>query len=136
MRDTYLKGLLITLGGTLALCPDALLIKMTGSMGPMESAFLRSVFMAVSWGLMVRVKTGGFWPSLRAMSRVGLMAAVLQGVDRLAFVTAIQTTTVANTLAIFAAVPAFAAVFAYLVLGERCGWEADEASDSGFLAFR
>jgi drug/metabolite transporter (DMT)-like permease len=122
MRDTYLKGLLITLGGTLALCPDALLIKMTESMGAMESAFLRSVFMAISWGLMVRMKTGGVWPSLRSMSRVGLIAAVLMGIDRLAFVTAIQTTTVANTLTIFAAVPAFAALLAYLVLGERCSW--------------
>jgi drug/metabolite transporter (DMT)-like permease len=121
MRDTYLKGLLITLAGTLVLCPDALLIKMTGSMGPMESAFLRSVFMAVSWGIMVRVKTGGLWPSLRSLSPIGLLAALLQGIDRLAFVTAVQTTTVANTLTIFAAVPAFAAIFAYLALGERCG---------------
>lgn len=122
MRDTYLKGLLITLAGTLALCPDALLIKMTGSMGAMEGAFLRSVFMAVSWGLMVRLKTGGVWPSIRSLSRVGILAALLMGLDRLAFVTAIQTTTVANTLTIFAAVPAFAAALAWLVLGERCGW--------------
>lgn len=122
MRDTYLKGLLITLAGTLALCPDALLIKMTGDMGAMESTFLRSVFLAISWGLMVRVKSGSLWPTVRSLSRIGLMAALLQGVDRIAFVTAVQTTTVANTLTIFASVPAFAALFAYLVLGERCGW--------------
>lgn len=121
MRDSYLKGLLITTAGVLVLCPDALLIKLTGAMGPMESAFLRSVFMALSWGLMVRVKTGRVWFSVRSMTRIGLLAALLQGIDRLAFVTAVQTTTVANTLAIFAAVPAFAALFAYLSLGERCG---------------
>lgn len=121
MRDNYLKGLLITTAGVLALCPDTLLIKMTGAMGPMETTFLRSVFMAISWGLMVRVKTGNVWLSLKTMSRIGLLAALLQGIDRLAFVTAVQTTTVANTLVIFASVPAFAAVFAYFALGERCG---------------
>lgn len=121
MRDSYLRGLLITTAGVLVLVPDALLIKMTGAMGPMESAFLRSVFMAMSWALMVRIKTGSFWFSLRSISRIGLLAGLLQGIDRLAFVTAVQTTTVANTLTIFAAVPAFAAVFAWFVLGERCG---------------
>ena len=121
MRDSYLKGLLITATGVLVLCPDALLIKMTGAMGPMENVFLRSVFMAISWGVMVRVKNGNFMPSLTSLTRVGVLAALIQGIDRLAFVTAVQTTTVANTMAIFAAVPAFAAVFGYLVLGERCG---------------
>lgn len=121
MRDGYLKGLIITTAGVLVLCPDALLIKMTGAMGPMENAFLRSVFMALSWGLMVQWKSGRFWASMMSLSRVGLLAALLQGIDRLAFVTAVQTTTVANTLTIFAAVPAFAAVMAYFVLGERCG---------------
>lgn len=121
MKDDYLKGLMVTVVGTLVLCPDALLIKMSGTMGPMESAFLRSFFMAISWGFMVLAKSGSIWFSLRSMTRIGVLAALLQGLDRPAFIAAIQTTTVANTLTIFAAVPAFAAVFAWLVFGERCG---------------
>ena len=42
MRDDYLKGLAITCAGILVLTPDALLIKLTGAMGPLDGAFLRS----------------------------------------------------------------------------------------------
>lgn len=119
MRDDYLKGLAITCAGILVLTPDALLIKLTGAMGPLDGAFLRAAFMAVSWAVMIRLRRGALLRPLLSISRVGLLAAVLLAIDRFAFVAAVQTTTIANVLIIFAAVPAFAAVIAFFVLKER-----------------
>jgi drug/metabolite transporter (DMT)-like permease len=121
VENGYLRGLLITAAGILILTPDGLLIKLTGAMGPIEGAFLRSVFMAISWAVMLKVSRGSLIASLRSISKVGLMAAVLLTIDRYFFVAAVQTTTVANTLLIFAAVPAFTAILSYFVLKERCG---------------
>lgn len=121
VQNTYLKGLAITCAGVLILTPDALLIKLTGAMGPLEGAFLRSFFMALSWAVMLRIMRGGVVRPLLSMSKVGVIAAVLLTIDRYAFVAAVQTTTVANTLIFFAAVPAFTAVVAFFLLKERCG---------------
>lgn len=121
VRDSYLKGLLITIAGVAILSPDALLIKMTGHVGVMESTFVRSVFMAIAWGIAVRIRRGSWIMPFMTISRVALLAAALQAVDRLVFIAAVQTTTVANTLTIFASVPAFTALIGFLVLRERCG---------------
>ena len=112
----------MTCAGVLLLTPDALLIKLTGDLGAVESTFLRSLFMALSWALMLRVQRGAVLRPLFSISRLGLLSAALLAADRLLFVAAVQTTTVANTLSIAAAVPAVAAVLAFLLLRERTGW--------------
>ena len=121
MKSDYLKGLAITVAGVVILSPDVLLIKMTGNMGVFESTLVRSIFMALSWALMVRLWKGGLVKPLLQVSRIGLLAAFLLAVDRLFFIEAVRMTTVANMLAIFAAVPAFAALIAFVVFKEKCG---------------
>ena len=121
MKNDYLKGLAITFAGVIILSPDALLIKLTGEMGAFENTLVRSVFMALSWAVMVRLWRGNLFKSLLALSRIGLLAAVLLAVDRLLFIEAVRTTSVTNMLAIFAAVPAFAALIAYVAFREKCG---------------
>lgn len=121
MKNEYLKGLLITFAGVIVLSPDALLIKLTGELGAFENTFVRSVFMALSWAVMVRLWRGYLFKSLLAISRIGLLAAVLLAADRLFFIEAVRTTTVTNMLVIFAAVPAFAALIAFLAFREKCG---------------
>ena len=59
MKSDYLKGLAITVAGVVILSPDALLIKITGDMGAFENTLVRSIFMALSWALMVRLWKGG-----------------------------------------------------------------------------
>ena len=103
----------------LILAPDALLIKLTGHIGAFENTLIRSIFMALSWALMVRLWKGDLVKSLLAVSRVGLLAAVLLAVDRLFFIEAVRMTSVTNMLAIFAAVPAFAGLIAYFVFREK-----------------
>jgi drug/metabolite transporter (DMT)-like permease len=121
MRNDYLKGLAITFAGVVILSPDALLIKMTAEMGAFENMLVRSIFMALSWALMVRLWKGALVKPLLSVSRIGLLAAVLLAVDRLFFIEAVRTTSVASMLAIFAAVPAFAALIAFVAFRERCG---------------
>ena len=122
MRSAYANGFFITCAGVLLLTPDALLIKLAGSVGAIESTLLRSLFMAISWAIMLSWKRGAVLRPLLGISRIGLLSAVLLAADRLVFVAAVQSTTIANTLSIAAAVPAFAAVLAFFLLRERTGW--------------
>lgn len=122
MRNDYLRGLAITFAGVVILSPDALFIKLTGELGAFENTLVRSIFMALSWAVMVRLWKGNLIASLMQVSRIGLLAAMLLAIDRLFFIEAVRTTTVANMLAIFAAVPAFAALIAFLVFKEKCEW--------------
>lgn len=122
MKNEYLKGRFITFAGVVILSPDALLIKLTGELGAFENTLVRSIFMALSWAIMVRMWRGNLFKSLLSLSRIGLLAAVLLAVDRLLFIEAVRTTSVTNMLAIFAAVPAFAALIAFLAFREKCGW--------------
>lgn len=121
MKNEYLKGLIITFAGVVILSPDALFIKLAGDLGAFENTLVRSIFMALSWALMVRLWRGNLFTSLLSLSRIGLLAAVLLAVDRLLFIEAVRTISVTNMLAIFAAVPAFAALIAFVVFREKCG---------------
>ena len=120
MNNTYLKGLAITVAGVVILSPDALFIKLTGEMGAFENTLVRSLYMALSWAIMVRLWKGNLIKSLMAVSRIGLLAAFLLAIDRLFFIEAVRTTTVANMLVIFATVPAFAGLIAFLFFREKC----------------
>jgi drug/metabolite transporter (DMT)-like permease len=120
MKNDYLKGLAITLAGVVILSPDALFIKLTGELGAFENTLVRSLYMALAWAIMVRLWKGNLITSLMAVSRIGLLAAFLLAIDRLFFIEAVRTTTVANMLAIFAAVPAFAALIAFVFFREKC----------------
>ena len=121
MRNSYVKGLGVTVAGVLILTPDALILKLAEGVGAFEGTFLRSVFMALGWAILVRLQKGAFFQPLMAVSRVGLLASVFLAFDILAFVAAVQSTTIANTLTIFAAVPAFAAVISFFLLKEKSG---------------
>ena len=120
MKSDYLKGLAITVAGVVILSPDALFIKLTGELGAFENTLVRSLYMALSWAIMVRLWKGNLLKSLVSVSRIGILAAFLLAIDRLFFIEAVRTTTVANMLAIFAAVPAFAALIAFLFFREKC----------------
>jgi drug/metabolite transporter (DMT)-like permease len=120
MKNDYLKGVAITLAGVVILSPDALFIKLTGELGAFENTLVRSLYMALAWAIMVRLWKGNLVRSLMAVSRIGLLAAFLLAIDRLFFIEAVRTTTVANMLAIFAAVPAFAALIAFVFFREKC----------------
>jgi drug/metabolite transporter (DMT)-like permease len=113
------RGLILSLAGVLLLTPDALILRLADGVGAFEGSFLRSLFMALGWTLIIWFLKGNPLRALRQISPLGWLAAVVLSLDILAFVTAVQNTTIANTLMMFAAVPAFAAIMGWWILRER-----------------
>ena len=117
MND-HLKGLLITTLGVLLVIPDALFVRLIGA-EPMVTAFWRGltagsvvlIGVLVIWGL-------GAYRDLWRSGWSGVTYTVLLGTTAPAFVLAVENTSVANVVFIFATMPIFAAIFSRMLLGE------------------
>ncbi len=118
MND-HVKGILITTLGVLLVTPDSLFVRLLGG-DPHVTAFWRGLGSGVSVLIYVLMFQGlrGFASVLRT-GWIGWTYIVLIGSTTLAFVLAIEHTSVANAVFIFAAMPVFAMVFSWLLLGER-----------------
>lgn len=117
MND-QLKGLLLTTIGVLLVVPDSLFVRLIG-VEPLVTAFWRGmtagilvlIVLLVLQGLSgFRALFGSGWP--------GLIYTVLIATTTPAFVLAVDNTSVANVVFIFASMPVFAAVFSRLFLDE------------------
>ena len=113
------KGLLITMIGVLFVVPDSIMVRLISS-DPMVTAFWRSftagTFVAIFILLTMRndvVKT------ITQMGCAGWVYCVLIGTTSPAFVLAVQNTSVANVVLIFASMPVFSAILSFLILSER-----------------
>ncbi|MEM9845965.1 MAG: DMT family transporter [Pseudomonadota bacterium] len=119
--STHLKGLIITALGVLFVVPDALFIKLiladpmviTFWRGVTVAAFVLTFVLLFSGPRSVSAVLSKGWPVWLYMV---LIASTAPG-----FVLAITQTSVANAVFIFASMPVFAALFGWLVLGERIG---------------
>jgi drug/metabolite transporter (DMT)-like permease len=82
----------------------------------------RSLFAAASLLLLVAAGHGRRTKlAVRAIGRAGLVAVPLSAASMLAYVAAVQATTVANVMIVYATVPLLAAGVAFLWIGERPG---------------
>ena len=117
MND-HLKGLVITTLGVLFVVPDALFVRLIQA-DPMITAFWRGLMaggvvlfgVLAIWGLdAYRSLWRSGWP--------GVTYTVLLGTTAPAFVLAVENTSVANVVFIFATMPIFAAIFSRILLGE------------------
>jgi drug/metabolite transporter (DMT)-like permease len=114
------KGVAITALGVLILSPDGLLTSLV-SADPRTQLVWRGLFMGLALTAFVmiryRSRTGD---ALRLLAtRAYLGVAVLFTVSSVGWVTAITSTSVANTLFIVACAPLFAAIFSWMFLRER-----------------
>ena len=114
----YQKGLLITLFGVLFVTPDSLFVRLISS-DSLTIAFWRSL----SAGLLILVALVTFTglrniKSLFLMGKLGWLYCFLIGSTSPAFVCAVENTSVANVVFIFAAMPIFASLFSYFILDE------------------
>ena len=118
MND-HLRGILITTLGVLLVTPDSLFVRLIGE-DPFVTAFWRGLLSGGSVLIYVLLFQGlaGFRAVLNT-GWLGWVYMVLIGSTTYAFVMAIEHTSVANAVFIFAAMPVFAMVFSWLLLGER-----------------
>jgi drug/metabolite transporter (DMT)-like permease len=118
MND-YSKGLLITLIGVVFVVPDSIMVRLMSS-DPMVTAFWRSltagVFVTIFVLLTMRDEV---MKTITQMGRAGWIYCVLIGTTSPAFVLAVQNTSVANVVLIFASMPVFSALLSFLILSER-----------------
>ena len=116
--NRHAKGMLIAAAGVLALSPDSLLIRLI-ELDLWTLVFLRGAFIsAFTLLLLIGMQRG---QSLRPLFRFDAPAwgvSLCMATSTLAFVHAIQTTSVAHTLIILGATPITTALLAFLLLRE------------------
>lgn len=117
MND-HLKGLALTTLGVLFVVPDALFVRLIDA-EPMVTAFWRGL----TSGIVVLIVVLSIWgvDAFRAVFRTGwtgVIYVVLLGSTAPGFVMAVQNTSVANVVFIFACMPIFSAIFSRIFLGE------------------
>ena len=117
MND-HLKGLIVTTLGVLFVVPDSLFVRIIEA-EPLVVAFWRGLASGglILITLLIFQGTSGF----RAVAKTGWAGAiyiVLIGSTTMAFVTAVDNTSVANVVFILASMPIFSAVFSRIFLAE------------------
>ena len=112
-------GLVYAVFGILVISPDALLIRLIDA-EPWTFIFWRGLALGFGTAALILLLNGrrafGLW---RAAGLSGFMIAVVYAVMTICFQWSIQTTAVANTLVLISTAPLFAAILAFLLLGER-----------------
>lgn len=113
-----LKGILITTLGILLVTPDTVFVRVIVA-DPLVISFWRGLLSGLVVLILVAAIQGraGF----RAMFQTGWLGALyiaLIGSTTFAVVQAVEHTSVANVVFIFAAMPIFALIFSWLLLGE------------------
>ena len=113
------KGILMSLLGVIVLSPDSLLIRLAG-LDDYTLIFYRGLFPACAISLVLWwYYRAEFFPALMRIGRAGIINAVLFALVNISFISAIQRTTVANTLLFLSSAPIFAALLSLVVLREN-----------------
>jgi drug/metabolite transporter (DMT)-like permease len=113
------KGLLITILGVLFVVPDSLFVRLIAS-EPLIIAFWRSLAAGVMTGLfLILFQRGYSFRNLFLMGKLGWVYCFLIGSTSPAFVIAVENTSVANVVFIFASMPIFSAVLSRIFLKEK-----------------
>ena len=119
MSNSHLKAILITSLGVLLMSLESLLIKLT-SITALTFSFYIGIFMFISINTILLVQKKQKVLSIYKNDiKPILICGFLFGTSNLFFISAIKTTTVANTVMIFASAPLFSALFAYLIYRQK-----------------
>lgn len=113
------KGILMALAGVFVLSPDSLMIRLAG-LDDYTLIFYRGLFpvFAISLVLWLHYRAG-FLAALLRIGWPGVCNGLLFALMNISFISAIQRTTVANTLLFLSSAPIFAALLSLLVLREN-----------------
>jgi len=112
------KGILMALGGVFVLSPDSLLIRLAG-LDDYSLLFYRGLFPVLSISLLLWLYyRKRFVGALLGIGLAGILNAFLFAAVNITFISAIQRTSVANTLLFLSSAPIFAALLSLIVLRE------------------
>lgn len=113
------KGIMMSIGGVFVLSPDSLLIRLAG-LDDYALLFYRGLFPVFTISLLLWLYyRGRLLETLLRMGGAGLLNGLFFAVVNISFISAIQRTTVANTLLFLSSAPVFAAILSLLVLREN-----------------
>lgn len=118
-NNPHFQALVITSLGVLLISLESLFIKLT-SIQPLVFSFYIGIFMFLSLNfiLLTKKKTKIIQCYQNKFSII-LICGFLLGVSNIFFISAIKTTTVANTVMIIASAPLFSALYSYLFYKEK-----------------
>ena len=115
----HLKGILITTLGVIILSPDAILIRLLYT-DTITVLFWRGVALGIGIIiLMSLVYRRDVLQQFIKIGKPGILIAIIFALSTLCFTTAIQNTSIANTLIIFGTSPMFAAFISWFFLKEK-----------------
>lgn len=113
------KGILMSLLGVFVLSPDSLLIRLAG-LDDYTLIFYRGLFPIFAIGLLLWIYyRRRFLAVLLGIGWAGIVNGILFAGINISFISAIQRTTVANTLLFLSSAPIFAAILSLIVLREN-----------------
>ncbi|MEE9325720.1 MAG: DMT family transporter [Cocleimonas sp.] len=114
-----LKGILITTLGVIILSPDALLIRLLHA-DTWTVVFWRGlVFSLGICILMLIIYRRNTFQQFKKIGKPGIAIGLIFGFSSIFFTTAVQNTSISNTLVIISTSPAFAALFSWIYLKEK-----------------
>lgn len=113
------KGVLMALVGVVVLSPDSLMIRLAG-LDDHTLIFYRGLFPMIAIGIFLLLYyRRHFLPVLLATGWAGIVNGALYALVNITFISAIQRTSVANTLLFLSSAPIFAAILSLIVLREN-----------------
>lgn len=118
-KNSHLNALLITSLGVLLMSLESLFIKLT-PIDALTFSFYIGIFMFISINsILLTTKRKKIVTIYKEGFKPILICGFLFGLSNIFFINAIKTTTVANTVMIFASAPLFSALFTYLIYKEK-----------------
>lgn len=130
----YRTGFCLTLLGALIITPDALMVRLIGA-DAWTMVFWRGITVPTVFLAFLLIFAGPSWliATVRSAGRDGIGVALTYAAVSIAFMIALERTTVANTLVILAASPFFGALLSWILLRERVPKPTWLAMTAGFI---
>ncbi len=122
-RRDHLKGILLVLAATILFSLSGIFVRLLTVADPWRISFYRAGSMTIAILAFLAVLYGRqTWQRFAKLDRRALLAVSLFfGVGSTLYILAVSRTSVANVSCLAATAPVFAAVLAWLLLGERSG---------------